>query len=205
MSEPVASAAPAGRPDDLLARRYTKTEAGRAEIRSRALPLARPARNLLLIIDASRQGADWLGVVQGCDPAALLALLEAGLVADLGSAGSAGVAGTAAMVVPVPAVAAAGTVALPAPALPAAANAPPRMSLAQALAHRSPTALRARIMAEARPRLGLIKGYRMASEAERCTGAAETRALAQRFVDQVRELDGDVAGIALAQVLIAPE
>ena len=54
-------------------------------------------------------------------------------------------------------------------------------------------------------RLGLIKGYRMASEAERCTGAAETRALAQRFVDQVRELDGDVAGIALAQVLIAPE
>ncbi len=51
----------------------------------------------------------------------------------------------------------------------------------------------------------MIKGYRLILEAERCSGPADIRALAQRFVDQVRDLHGDVAGMALAQVLIAPE
>ena len=32
-----------------------------------------------------------------------------------------------------------------------------------------------------------------------------SKPLALRFVEQVRDLDGDVAGMALAQVLIAPE
>jgi hypothetical protein len=36
-------------------------------------------------------------------------------------------------------------------------------------------------------------------------GPAEVRALAQRCVDPLRESDGAAAGMALAQVLIAPE
>jgi hypothetical protein len=87
-------------------------------------------------------------------------------------------------------------------ATPAAA---PRMSLAQALEARSYKALYDRITAEARPRLGLIKGYKMILEVERCGGPADIRALAQRFVDTVRDTQGDPAGMALAQVLIAPE
>jgi hypothetical protein len=160
-----------------LAGHYSKTEAGRAEIRNRALPLSRPARNLLLIIDASRSGEGWLGVVQGCVGPELAALVEHGLVAEA-PAGAAGVVN------------------------PAAA---PRMSLAQALESRSYKALYDRITSEARPRLGLIKGYKMILEVERCGGPADIRALAQRFVDTVRDTQGDPAGMALAQVLIAPE
>ncbi len=154
---------------DALAGRYAKTEAGRSEIRLRALPLSRPVRNLLLIIDPSRPAAAWLGLVQGSDLAALQALFDAGLIADTVPAGA------------------------------------PRMSLAQALEHRSYQALYDRITAEARPRLGLIKGYKMILEVERCSGPPEIRALAQRFVDQVRDLHGDAVGMVLAQVLIAPE
>jgi hypothetical protein len=36
---------------DLL---HSKTDAGRAEIRARTLPLSRTARNLLLVLDASK-------------------------------------------------------------------------------------------------------------------------------------------------------
>ncbi|MDO9286824.1 MAG: hypothetical protein Q7U26_18185 [Aquabacterium sp.] len=170
-----------------LSWRYAKTEAGRAEIRQRALPLSRAARNLLLIIDPSRTGEGWLAMVQGCVAAELQSLIDAGLVVVQGGAPG-GVE---------PARPEAAAVA-------GAASAAPRMSLAQALETKSYQVLYDRITAEARPRLGLIKGYRLILEVERCGGAAEIRALAQRFVEQVRDADGDGAGVALAQVLLAP-
>lgn len=205
MSEPVAGTTPEGLPvggsaDQRLglAGRFSKTEAGRQEIRLRALPLSRPARNLLLIIDASRSAAEWLGLVQGCEHAALQALQDAGLIANTVATGAGAGAGAA--------IAAAGSPVDQAAAAAAAASAaPPRMSLAQALEHRSYQALYDRITAQARPRLGLFKSYKLILEVERCAGPAEIRALAQRFVEQVRDLDGDIAGMALAQVLIAPE
>lgn len=194
MSEPLATTPTALQGGDgsvdAAVGRFSKTEAGRHEIRQRALPLSRPARNLLLIIDPSRSAAAWLGLVQGCDRAALQALLDAGLVANTEPAG-------------VGAATAAGSPG--GQPSPGAAAAPPRMSLAQALEHRSYSALYARITAEARPRLGLFKAYKLIMEVERCNGPAEIRALAQRFVDQLRDLHGDAAGMALAQVLIAPE
>ena len=196
---PAAAALPGGGSADGLARRFAKTEAGRQEIRQRALPLLRPARNLLLIIDPSRSAAEWLGLVQGCDRAALQALQDAGLVADIGPAGG----GTPGAPGAPGAPSSPGATGAPAP--PGAAAAPPRMSLAQALEHRSYSALYDRITAEARPRLGLIKAYKVVMEVERCSGPAEIRALAQRFVDQVRDLHGDAAAMVLAQVLIAPE
>ena len=173
-------AAPAG---DGPGQRFAKTEAGREEIRLRTLPLSRPARNLLLIIDASRVGADWVGLVHGCTAADLQALCDTGLVAPLGAATAPGKPAAAA----------------------AAAGSAPRMSLAQALETKGYQVLYDRITAEARPRLGLFKGYRLVLEVERCNGPAEIRALAQRFIEAVREADGDAAAVALAQVLLAPD
>lgn len=57
-----------------------KTAAGRAEIRQRSLPLSRAGRNLLLIIDDSRDSTAWVEAIKGCSAADLQALLEAGLV-----------------------------------------------------------------------------------------------------------------------------
>lgn len=194
---------------DGLDRRFAKTEAGRHEIRQRALSLTRPARNLLLIIDTSRSAAEWLALVQGCDRAALQALQDAGLVASPvagfgpGGAGMPGAPGVPGSIGAPGSPGSAGATGAPVP--PGAAAAPPRMSLAQALEHRSYSALYDRITAEARPRLGLIKAYKVIMEVERCSGAPEIRALAQRFVDQVRDLHGDAAGMVLAQILIAPE
>lgn len=178
---------------DVLHRRFSKTEAGRLEIRARALPLVRSSRNLLLIIDASRSAADWMEIVQGCDRAALQALQDAGLVVDAETGSAASVVEAAGPVAPVAAP----------PAEPAAA--PQHTSIAQALEQCSYSALYDRITAEARPRLGLIKAYKMVMEVEQCSGPHEIRALALRFIKLERDLHGEAAGKALAQVLIAPE
>ena len=157
----------------LLAVRLAKTDAGRTEIQRKSLPLSRPARNLLLIIDGGRPVQEWIALVHGATPADLQELLRAGLVADH------------ATLAPPPA--------------------PPRMSLAQALETKSYRTLYDRITAEARPRLGLIRGYKLVLEVERCAGPAEIRQLALRFVEQVRVTQGDAAALALAQVLLAPD
>lgn len=65
----------------MLDQAYQKTEGGRAEIRARALPLSRSARNLLLVIDGSRSAREWLILVQGCVVADLAYLVEHRLIA----------------------------------------------------------------------------------------------------------------------------
>jgi hypothetical protein len=60
---------------------HTKTESGRAEIRARALPLSRAARNLLHVIDASKPAGDWLRLVTGTTEADLTMLSQHGLIA----------------------------------------------------------------------------------------------------------------------------
>jgi hypothetical protein len=157
----------------VLSARLAKTDAGRTEIQRKSLPLSRPARNLLLIIDTGRPAQEWITLVQGATPADVLDLLRAGLVADQAAQPSA-----------------------PAPA---------RMSLAQALETKSYRTLYDRITAEARPRLGLIKGYKLILDVERCAGPPEIRLVALRFVEQVRVLQGDAAALGLAQTLIAPD
>lgn len=166
--------------------RYAKTEAGRAEVRGRALALSRPARNLLLIIEPGRPADAWMAMVQGCGRDELRALLAAGLIAAAPAAGPA--SATAAD--------------RPPPAAPAAG--PARIPLGQALARLGYRTLYERITALARPQLGLIKGYRLILELERCSGPEEARALALQFVEQVREADGDAAALALAERLAAP-
>ena len=60
---------------------YVRTEAGKAEIRARSLQLSRSARNLLMVIDASRPGEQWIAKVLGSTPADLRQLLAAKLIA----------------------------------------------------------------------------------------------------------------------------
>lgn len=158
--------------------RYEKTTAGRAEIRDRAAALSRPARNLLLIIDDTRTGAEWTALVAGSSQADLHQLLQAGLIAALA-------------VAPLPAPTAPVAAAATTPAVPAAAG--KRPGLTEALQAYSYRELYDRLSAEARPRLGLIRGYRMGLEIEKCSGAQEMRALALRFVDEIRAAHGDTA------------
>lgn len=65
---------------------HSKTDAGRAEIRARALPLSRTARNLLLVLDASKTAAEWLRLVAGATEADLETLRQHGLIAPQGAA-----------------------------------------------------------------------------------------------------------------------
>jgi len=73
----------------MLEQAYTKTEQGRAEIKSRALPLSRSLRNLLLVIDDSKSAQQWLGLVQGITAADIGFLIDQGLIAPSSRAGSA--------------------------------------------------------------------------------------------------------------------
>ena len=164
-----------------------KTDAGRREITERRLTLSRPARNLLLIIDAQRSAGQWLALVQGCGPAELQQLVGAGLV------------GRVAAPAIEPATADAATPLAPPSPAPTA-----RMSLADALQAQGYRLLYDRLTAEARPQLGLIKGYKLILSIEKCAGPVEIRALALQFVEQVRGVKGDDEANALAQRLANP-
>ena len=169
-----------------------KTDAGRREITERRLTLSRPARNLLLIIDARRSAGQWLALVQGCGPAELQQLVGAGLVGRL------------ALPADEPAPAAATASAAPGTAPAPAAVPTARMSLADALKAQGYRLLYDRLTAEARPQLGLIKGYKLILGIEKCAGPVEIRALALQFVEQVRGVKGDDEANALAQRLANP-
>ena len=60
---------------------YARTEAGKAEIRAHGIKLSRPARNLLMVIDASCSGDAWVAKVNGSTRSDLEVLIAAGLVA----------------------------------------------------------------------------------------------------------------------------
>ena len=66
---------------------YARTEAGKAEIRAHSIKLSRPARNLLMVIDASCSGDAWIGKVNGSTAADLDVLIAAKLIAPQAGAG----------------------------------------------------------------------------------------------------------------------
>lgn len=153
---------------------YQKTEAGRAEIKSRALALSRVARNVLLVLDGSKTARQWLGLVQGATEADFELLLQHGLVAST-SAAAASSAPPAVTPAAAPSVGAAPVFALDGSELPQLAY----------------DELYAYLTRHAKQYLGLMKGYRVVLEVERCGGLSELQQLAQRFVEQVREAQGD--------------
>ena len=64
-------------------------------------------------------------------------------------------------------------------------------SLADALARLPYDQLYSLLTSQARERFGLIKGYKMVLEVEKCANIDELRALALRFLDLVKEQQGD--------------
>ena len=195
-----------GSPADLLGLRLARTARGQQEISARQLPLARPARNLLLIIDPGRTTGEWLALVRGCTEDDLYQLLTNGLVAAVVASGEAPASSaTASQAATQSATQSAASPAEPgAPATEGIPVATARMSLADALQMQSYRLLYDRMTAEARPQLGLIKGYKLILDIERCSGPEAIRALALQFVEQVRGVHGDTRARALAQRLADP-
>lgn len=141
--------------------RYTKTDAGRDEIKSSTHKLPRTARNLLLIIDGTRTGEEWVKLVQNATPADLDLLAETQLVAKVNR-----------------------------PLSSAEAAAEATAALQVALSRLSYEELYALLTNQARERFGLIKGYKMVLEVEKCSGPDEIKALALRFVQMVQDEQG---------------
>jgi hypothetical protein len=188
--------------------RYTKTDVGRAEIRARVHALSRTARNLLLIIDPSRDGAEWVRLVQGASAADLQTLLDAGLVAAVGVAPVAGPAAIPAQPVPAPVAAARanGAQATPADATAAAATAvgPPAPSAASPAA--APTLcysdLYDLLPSLAKQHLGLIKGYRFVLAIERAEGLPGLQKLARELVGEVESSKGPAVSQSVRRALL---
>ncbi|MDR7335176.1 hypothetical protein [Roseateles asaccharophilus] len=167
---------------------HSKTDAGRAEIRARALPLSRAARNLLLVLDATKPAGEWLRLVAGATQADLEALRQHGLIAPQGAGGS-----------PQP-------VAAPAPVPVAAPVASaPAASVAQSPAGGSllldRAALYTYLSGEAPRLLGTFKGYAFALEVEKADSLSALQALALQLVERVQKAKGEDAASAVRQAL----
>lgn len=170
---------------DLL---HSKTEAGRAEIRARALPLSRTARNLLLVLDASKPAGEWVRLVAGATAADVETLRQHGLIAPQNAAGQ--------PLTPQPPAAAPMT----APAAPTMAPA-----AAPAIAGGSPlldrAALYTYLSGEATKLLGPFKGYAFALEVERADSLATLQQLALQLVERVHKAKGEAAAAAVRDAL----
>jgi hypothetical protein len=148
----------------MLERAYVKTEAGRAEIKSRGLAMSRSVRNLLLMIDGGKTGAQWLGLVQGIVVADFEYLLAQGLIAD---------------------------------ANPSVVDIPVELDLSP-LDYEQ---LYGFLTRHAKQYLGLMKGYKMVLDVERCGDLGALRALGQRFVADVQQAQGAVVADQVRRAL----
>ncbi|MEO3714497.1 hypothetical protein [Roseateles flavus] len=162
----------------MLDQSYQKTDAGRAEMKVRQLVNARATRNLLLVIDASKSARQWLGLVQGSTEADVQQLLDLGLIRAAGAAPAAAPSASAPAPAPVPVPSPAAPVAAPA----VAAVGEPQLDYEQLYAY---------LTRHAKQYLGLMKGYKVVLEVERCSGLPELQDYARRFVEMVREAQGD--------------
>jgi hypothetical protein len=173
---------------DLL---HSKTEAGRAEIRARALPLSRSARNLLLVLDATKPAGEWLRMVAGATEADLESLRQQGLIAPQGGWAAPGAAQP-------PAQPAAAPVAAPVVSPPPSAAAPVSAGGSPLLDR---AALYTYMSGQATKLLGPFKGYAFALEVERCDSLPELQALALQLVERVQKAKGEDAAAAVREAL----
>jgi hypothetical protein len=158
--------------------RCSKTEAGRAEIRNKALPLSRTARNLLLIIDGSRPLSEWLALVHGATEADVEGLIAQGLIEPAAAqAGSSGASSRS------------------------ASREPTHESLTAAINALGYDQLYTLLTSQAKERLGLIKGYRFVLDVERCTNLTELQAVAQRFIETLTQEHGEAGMRYMRQAL----
>jgi hypothetical protein len=170
--------------------RYVRTAAGQAEIQGRALKLSRPVRNLLLVINDTRTIEDWLVQVNGITPEDVAMLRAEGLIAEVGAA--------AAPAAAKPAAPPARTVDLREAAPANAKSAAPSAAVADGdwartqdvIRNAGYTALYDALTSIGKAKLGLMRGYRFVLEVEKCNGQDELRALALKFVEQLRAEHG---------------
>lgn len=177
----------------MSSKRYVKTAAGHAEIQSRSLALARPVRNLLLLINDSQPGTFWLQQIRGLADSDLNALLDAGLIAEVvGSAGTPAAPRPTRKSEP---PAGGGPDTVPSAFDPQGGDAAASLlhDTLQAIADAGYSALYDTLNAQAKGQLGLMKGYRFALEVERAAGLSELQALARRFAQGLRDDHGLVA------------
>jgi hypothetical protein len=186
----------------IMLARYVRTAAGQAEIQSRALHLGRPVRNLLLVINASRTMGDWLSQLHGVTADDVRQLLAAGLIVEAtATASTPGLAGQPGRPTDLRELGA-----KPAPAAPAAVAARPVSDAdwaraQQIIGEAGYTALYDALNSVGKAKLGLVRGYRFVLEVERCSGAAEMRALALKFAHQLRAEHGMAAVGELAHAI----
>ena len=183
---------------------YVKTEAGRDEIRSRARGLSRTLRNLLLMIDGNRSSAYLIEHLQGVAVVDIEQLAADGLieavpaltppppvVLDVTLDSAAGVLTAAAEPAPMP-------MPMPMPSSPQPAPVDDRAEDREVLAAikaMSYQKLYKLLTAQARDRLGVVRGYKLALDVERTQSLEGLQQLALQFVSSVRELRGPaVAG-----------
>jgi hypothetical protein len=155
----------------LMSIRYSKSPAGHEEIKNKALPLTRPGRNLLLIIDAGKTDDEWLQLVRGTTEGDLQQLIDNGL-----------------LTAQVPATKTPVSAGAPAPA--PSSGLPPMAMIFEAMEYKDLYDL---LTKEAKARLGMLKSYRVILDVERCANVDELRAVALRFIDQVRDAQGEGA------------
>lgn len=169
----------------LMAERYTKTDTGRAEIRARVHALTRTARNLLLIIDSSKDAEQWVSLVQGATEADLLTLIDAGLIGPATGAPSS----------------------LPA-SQPRASAQPDAAPVAQEPATlESQTQLSYSDLYDllpglAKEHLGLIKSYKFVLAIEKASGLAGLQEVAHKLVAEVERAKGPAVARSIKRALL---
>ena len=169
----------------MLDQRYQKTEAGRAEIKARSLTaLSRSGRNLLLVMDSSRSAREWLAMVQGATAGDVELLLSQGLIGSLSAA-----------VARPPAPAATSATASTAATESQPAAAPASAGYAELYGY---------LTGNAKPFFGLIKGYRIVLEVERCSDLPALQELAERFAINVEREHGAAKAREVRQSLGLP-
>jgi hypothetical protein len=169
--------------------RYVRTAAGQAEIQTKSHQLTRPVRNLLLVINDSRTAVEWVAQVQGVTLDDLALLHAEGLIAEVGGAKP------AAKPAPAPVAKPADLREPPAPATAPAAPAPRAGDTdwertQEVIRHAGYAALYDALTSIGKAKLGLMRGYRFTLEVEKCNGPEELRALALKFVEQLRSEHG---------------
>ena len=156
---------------------WTKTEAGRVEIRSRALVRERAQRTLLLLIDGVRSDEMLLSDLAGSSAADFLTLQTLGLITPAQRPSAPDRAAT----LPSPAVS---------PTADADADAAP-------LDYAQFTAVLTKLISS---ELGL-RGFMLTLAVEKAGTADELQAVAQRALTQIRERKGDAAAAAARHAL----
>lgn len=160
--------------------RFTKTQLGREEIAARKMAFDRPTRNLLLIIDASRDGEDWLQMVHGAEAGALAALEEAGLI-ERAQAPAASVA---------------------APARSSRSERGEDSVLRPAgETSLDDDALYERLNGVVKAQLGLVQGLRLTLAIEQAEGREALCAVARQVIALVREQRGEAAAASVSWTL----